>query len=54
MGFGLANKFTDHLQVVTTNNYKTNADFHTTNQSTLSFLSLHKSYSGNGYITVSV
>jgi hypothetical protein len=30
----------DHLQVVTTNNYNTSADFHTTNHSTLSLLSL--------------
>jgi hypothetical protein len=34
------NRFIDHLRVVTTNNYNTIADFHTTNHSTLSFLSL--------------
>jgi hypothetical protein len=34
------NRFTDHLQDVTTNNYSINADFHTTNHSTLSLLSL--------------
>jgi hypothetical protein len=28
MGFGLVNRFIDHLQVVTTNNYDTIADFH--------------------------
>jgi hypothetical protein len=38
MGFGLVNRFIDHLQVVTTNNY--NTDLHATNQSALSFLSL--------------
>jgi hypothetical protein len=32
--------FTDHLQVVTTNNCNTVADFHTTNHPTLSLLSL--------------
>jgi hypothetical protein len=32
----LGNRFIDHLQVVTTNNYNTIADFHTTNHSTLS------------------
>jgi hypothetical protein len=36
----LMNRFTDHLQVITTNNYYTIADFHTTNHSTLSVLSL--------------
>jgi hypothetical protein len=39
-GFGLKNIFIIHLQVVTTNNYKTIAEFHTTNHSTLSLLSL--------------
>jgi hypothetical protein len=34
------NIFIDHLQVVTTNNYNTVADFHTTNDSTLNLLSL--------------
>jgi hypothetical protein len=34
------NKFIDYLQVVTTNNYNTIADFHTTNHSTLSLLSM--------------
>jgi hypothetical protein len=34
------NRFIDHAQVVTTNNYNTIADFHTTNHSTLSLLSL--------------
>jgi hypothetical protein len=29
-------RFIDHLQVITTNNYNTIADFHTTNHSTLS------------------
>jgi hypothetical protein len=28
-GFGLVNGFTDHLQVVTTNNYNTTAELHT-------------------------
>jgi hypothetical protein len=32
--------FIDHLQVVTTNNYYTIADFHTTNHCTLSLLNL--------------
>jgi hypothetical protein len=32
--------FIDHLQVVTTNNYNSITDFHTTNHSTLSLLSL--------------
>jgi hypothetical protein len=40
-GVGLVNRFIDHLKVVTTNNYNTNAGFHTTNHSTLSLLSLH-------------
>jgi hypothetical protein len=39
-GFGLVNRFIDHLQVLTTNNCNTIADFHTTNHSTLSVLSL--------------
>jgi hypothetical protein len=39
-GFGLVNRFIDHSQVVTTNNYNNIADFHTTNHSTLSLLSL--------------
>jgi hypothetical protein len=34
------NRFIDRLQVVTTNNYNINADFYTTNHSTLSLLSL--------------
>jgi hypothetical protein len=34
------NRFIDHLQVVATDNCSTNADFHTTNHSTLSLLSL--------------
>jgi hypothetical protein len=34
------NKFTGHLQVITTNNYNTSAHSHTTNHSTLSLLSL--------------
>jgi hypothetical protein len=34
------NSFTGLLQVVTTNNYYAIADFHTTNNSTLSLLSL--------------
>jgi hypothetical protein len=38
--FGLVNRFIDHLQVVTTNNYYMFADFHTTNHLTLSLLSL--------------
>jgi hypothetical protein len=38
-GFGLVIGFIDHLQDVTTNNYYTIADFHTTNHSTLSVLS---------------
>jgi hypothetical protein len=40
MGYGLVNTFIDHLHVVTTNNYKATIDFHTTNHSTLSLLSL--------------
>jgi hypothetical protein len=39
MGFGLVNKFIDHLQVITMNNYNGIPDFHTTNHATLSFLS---------------
>jgi hypothetical protein len=38
MGLGLVNSFIDYLPVVTTNNYNTIADFHTTNDSKLSFL----------------
>jgi hypothetical protein len=34
------NTFTDHLQVVTTNNYYIIADFQTPNRSALSLLSL--------------
>jgi hypothetical protein len=37
---GLVNRFIDHLQVVSTNKYNTVADFHTTNHSTLSLLSM--------------
>jgi hypothetical protein len=40
MGFGLVHSFTDHLQVVTTNNYYTIADLLIPNHSTLSLLSL--------------
>jgi hypothetical protein len=39
-GFGLLNRFIVHLLVVTTNNYNTTADFRTTDDSTLSLLSL--------------
>jgi hypothetical protein len=35
MVFGLVNRFTDHLQVVTTSNYYTIAAFHTTDHSIL-------------------
>jgi hypothetical protein len=39
--FGLVDIVIDYLQVVVpTNNYKSIADFHTTNHSTLSFLGL--------------
>jgi hypothetical protein len=38
------NRFIDHSQVVTTNNYYIIADFHTTDHSTLSFLSLSTSH----------
>jgi hypothetical protein len=34
-GFELVNRFIDHLQVETTNNYYTIADFHATDHSTL-------------------
>jgi hypothetical protein len=40
MGFGMVNRFTNHLQVVTTNNCNAVADFHTTDHSMLSLLSL--------------
>jgi hypothetical protein len=40
MGFGFVIGFIDHLQVVTANNYYIIADFHSTNHSTLSLLSL--------------
>jgi hypothetical protein len=40
MGFGLVNRFIDYLHVVTTNIYNTITDFHTTNHSTLSLLSI--------------
>jgi hypothetical protein len=52
MGFVFVNRFTDHLQVVTTNNYNTFADFHITtkfSQSTFTSLylvtALHNGYS---------
>jgi hypothetical protein len=49
MGFGLVIGFTDNLQVITTN-YYTTADFHTTNHSTLSLLSLfHQSLLGKSF-----
>jgi hypothetical protein len=35
------NRFIDHLQVATANNYNTIADFHTTDHSALSLFSLH-------------
>jgi hypothetical protein len=38
--FELVNRFIDHLQGVSTNNYNTIADFHTTNHTTRSLLSL--------------
>jgi regulation of enolase protein 1 (concanavalin A-like superfamily) len=42
MGFELVNGFIGYLQVVTTNNYNTFADFHTTKHSTLiSKVNLH-------------
>jgi hypothetical protein len=34
------NEFIEHIQVVSTNNYYTSADLHTTNHFTLSLLSL--------------
>jgi hypothetical protein len=40
MFIGLVSRFIDHLQVMTTNNCNTIADFHTTNHSTLSLLNL--------------
>jgi hypothetical protein len=40
-GFGLVNRFINNLQVVSTNNYYTIADFNTTNHSTLRLLNLH-------------
>jgi hypothetical protein len=39
-GRGLMNRIIDHLRVVTTNKYNTIADFHITDHSTLSLLSL--------------
>jgi hypothetical protein len=54
-GFGLVIWFINNLQVVTTNNYYTIADFHTTIHSTLIFqsisTSLHYPLPGNGFIT---
>jgi hypothetical protein len=38
---GMMNRFIDHLQVVTTNNYYTISDFHSINHSTLSLFNLH-------------
>jgi hypothetical protein len=43
MRYGLVNRFIDHLQVVTTNNYYTFADFRTTYHSTLSSQSVVRS-----------
>jgi hypothetical protein len=40
VGFGSMNRFIEHFQAGTTNNYNTIIDFHTTNHSTLSLLSL--------------
>jgi hypothetical protein len=37
---GFVNRFTEHVQVITTNKYNTIADSHTTNNSTLSLLNL--------------
>jgi hypothetical protein len=42
-GFVLVNSFIDHIQVVTTNNYITVADFHATNHPTL-FFSIYTSH----------
>jgi hypothetical protein len=39
-GFGLVNRFIDHLQVVATNNYNSIANFNTTNHLTLSLIHL--------------
>jgi hypothetical protein len=36
MGFGLVNRFIDHLQVVVTNNYYTTAAFHTKSSQSIS------------------
>jgi hypothetical protein len=36
----LVNRFIDHVQIVTTNNYNSNADFHIINNSILCLLSL--------------
>jgi hypothetical protein len=44
MGFGLVNRFIDHLLVVTTSNYNSIADFHTTNHCTLSSQSAFTSH----------
>jgi hypothetical protein len=43
-GVWLVNIFIDHLQVVTTNNYNTIADFNTTNHFTLSSQSTFTSF----------
>jgi hypothetical protein len=39
-GVWIVNRFIDNLQIVTTKNYNSIADLHTTNHSTLSLLSL--------------
>jgi hypothetical protein len=50
-GYGLVNRFVDHLQVVTTNNYNISADFHAFQITTRKVFSrlrcLHYSFLGN-------
>jgi hypothetical protein len=48
-GFGLVTGFADHLQFVTTGNYSSVINSHTTINTSSQSAYLHQSFSGNGF-----